>query len=236
MLGNIIVILCQPSHPGNIGSVARAMKNMGLCRLRLVAPSQFPHPKATELASSADDLLAQAEVFSTLEETVADCCWLYGTSARQRIYPWPQITVKAAVPGILKALAQNQPVGILFGPERTGLSNEALQKCDYHLTIPSHPDYPSLNLAQAVQIVSYEIYQASLANEPIEVSVFDEKATVAEVEGLVQHCKEAAQLLGFMDPKNPRKLIPRLQRLMAKAQLEKEEINIIRGFLRAIES
>lgn len=210
---------------------------MGLSDLRLVAPLQFPHPKAIELASGADDLLAQARVFETLEAALADCQWVYGSSARQRVHPWPQVTVKGALPGIIEAASNDQTVGILFGPERTGLSNEALQRCDFHLTIPSNPVYPSLNLAQAVQILSYEIYQVAAEEvHSTNVSHFGEKATASEIAGLVEHCKKAAQSLGFMDPEHPKKLMPRLQRLIAKSQLEKEEINILRGFLRLIES
>lgn len=236
MLDSISIILCETSHPGNIGSVARAMKNMGLSDLRLVAPLQFPHPKAVELASGADDLLASAQVFETLEEALADRQWLYGTSARQRVHPWPQVTVKEALPGMMKAISTAQTVGILFGPERTGLSNEALQRCDFHLTIPSNPLYSSLNLAQAVQIVSYEIYQTTEEAQLIKPINLGEKATASEIAGLVEHCKNAAQSLGFMDPTHPKKLMPRLQRLIAKSQLEKEEINILRGFLRLIQS
>lgn len=234
MLECISIILCQPSHPGNIGSVARAMKNMGLTQLYLVAPLQFPNPKANELASGADDVLENARVFQTLDEAVAECNWLYGTSARQRICPWPQATVKEAVPGILQAAQKGQKVGILFGPERTGLLNEDLQRCDYHMTIPAHPDYSSLNLAQAVQVISYEIFQASLSSESLIPAPFSEKATAAEIAGLVQHCRDTALHLGFMDPEHPKKLMPRLQRLISKAQLEKEEINILRGFLRLV--
>lgn len=236
MLNRISIILCETSHPGNIGSVARAMKNMGLSDLRLVAPLQFPHPKAVELASGADDLLASSHVFETLEEALADRQWLYGTSARQRVHSWPQVSVKEALPQIMEALLNEQTVGVLFGPERTGLSNEALQRCDFHLTIPSNPLYPSLNLAQAVQILSYEIYQTAEEAHSIKSADFAEKATASEVAGLVEHCKKVAQSLGFMDPKHPKKLMPRLQRLIAKSQLEKEEINILRGFLRLIQS
>lgn len=234
VLDSISIILHQTSHPGNIGSVARAMKNMGLTRLVLVAPHQFPHAKATELASGAGDILEHAQVCETLDEAIASCHWLYGTSARQRICPWPQVNVKESVPKIIESIQNNQQIGILFGPERTGLSNEDLQRCDYHITIPSHPDYSSLNLAQAVQVVSYEIYQQYIASELVESDAFAEKATQEEIAGLVQHCKEVALSLGFMDPEHPKKLMPRLQRLIAKAQLEKEEINILRGFLRLI--
>jgi TrmH family RNA methyltransferase len=233
MLNNLYIILCETSHPGNIGSAARAMKNMGLSHLRLVSPKHFPDPKADELASQAKDLLEKAEVFSSLEAAISDCHWVYGTSARTRVHPWPQATLKEAVPQILSA-SLTQKIAIIFGPERTGLPNEALARSDYHLTIPTHPEYPSLNLAQAVQLVCYELYQASLSELPTDE--MPEKATAEEVAGLVGHCKSVANALGFMDPQQPKKLMPRLQRLIAKSQLEKEEINILRGFLRLIQS
>lgn len=201
--------------------------------MRLVSPKHFPDPKADELASQAKDLLEKAEVFSSLEAAIADCQWVYGTSARTRVHPWPQATLKEAVPNILSCSATHK-VAIVFGPERTGLSNDALARSDYHLTIPTHPLYSSLNLAQAVQLVSYELYQASLSG--VEGEDLPEKATAEEVAGLVAHCKTVANSLGFMDPQQPKKLMPRLQRLIAKSQLEKEEINILRGFLRLIQS
>lgn len=239
MLNHIRIILCQPSHPGNIGATARAMKNMGLCRLTLVAPELFPHVEAIKRASGADDILAHANVVQTFEEAISDCQWLFGTSARSREFPWPQLTPYEGAQKILSYTAVKQEVGIVFGTERSGLTNEQLQRCDYHLTIPTHPDYSSLNLAQAVQILSYEIYQRflSLSEGTVTLQEADDainKATMDEVSGLLQHFEEMAIKIGFMHPNHPKKLIPRLKRLFSKAQLEKEEVNILRGFLKLV--
>lgn len=236
MLESIRIVLCQTSHPGNIGAAARAMKNMGLRQLTLVAPEQFPHAVATERASGADDILAHAQVVGSLEEAIADCQWIYGTSCRQREFPWPQQTPAQAANHILQQLPAK--VAIVFGPERAGLLNEHLQLCDFHIAIPTHPDYASLNLSQAVQVISYEIYQHWLAHQeqrPVaEPDVLVEKATQSEVTALLEHFEQAALKLGFFDPQNPKKLKVRMQRLFAKAQLEKEEVNILRGFFKFV--
>ncbi len=241
LLNSIRVVLCEPHHPGNIGATARAMKNMGLTRLTLVAPKAFPSAQATERASGADDVLNNATVVETLEQAISDCAWVFGTSSREREFPWPQLPASHSAQKILEYAKQNQEIAILFGTERTGLTNAQLQVCDYHITIPTHPDYPSLNLASAVQVISYEIYQAYLNLEvninpkltPNQSYLF-EKANGEDIAGLLKHAEQTAIALGFMDPNNPKKLLPRIKRLISKAQLEKEEVNIIRGFLKAI--
>lgn len=231
----ISIVLCQTSHPGNIGATARAMKNMGLEQLVLIEPLNFPSPTATERASGADDVLAKAKVCTGLEEGVAHCQWLFGTSARSRAFPWPQLTPKQAAEKILELSNHGQKVGILFGPEQSGLSNDQLQHCDFHIAIPSNPEFSSLNLSQAVQIISYEIYQAILnqvetkASQAIEIG---NKATQEEVAGLLEHFERVAIAIDFLDPKHPKKLMPRLKRLFAKAQLDKEEVHLLRGFLK----
>jgi tRNA (cytidine32/uridine32-2'-O)-methyltransferase len=238
MLKHIRIILCQPSHPGNIGATARAMKNMGLRRLTLVAPEVFPLADATMRASGADDVLAQAQVVPSFEEAIADCQWLFGTSARMREFPWPQLHPAQGAQKILSLATLGQEVAIVFGTERSGLSNEQLQRCDYHMTIPTCPSYSSLNLAAAVQVIAYEIYQAWLgANEQPEPPLADQfidKATMDEVTGLLNHFEQTSIKIGFMDPAHPKKLLPRLKRLFSKAQLEKEEVNILRGFLKMV--
>jgi TrmH family RNA methyltransferase len=237
MLHNIRIILCQPSHPGNIGATARAMKNMGLSRLTLVAPQLFPHVEAIQRASGADDILTNAKVVQTFEEAIADCQWLFGTSARSREFPWPQLTPFDGAQKVLSFAAIKQEVAIVFGTECSGLTNEQLQRCDYHLTIPTHPSYSSLNLGQAVQILSYEIYQHFLSFQegvPLLPNEIIDKASVSEVTGLLHHFEETAIKIGFMHPNHPKKLIPRLKRLFSKAQLEKEEVNILRGFLKLV--
>lgn len=233
----ISIVLCQTSHPGNIGASARAMKNMGLERLVLVEPLSFPNAQATERASGADDVLANAKVSATLEEGVAHCQWLFGTSARSRAFPWPQLTPKEAALKIMEMKGRGETVGILFGPEQSGLSNEQLQHCDFHIAIPSNPEFSSLNLGSAVQIIAYEIYQALLSQaavKPAPITDFGTKATQEEITGLLDHFERVAVDINFLDPKHPKKLMPRLKRLFVKAQLEKEEVNLLRGFLKLV--
>ncbi len=236
MLNNIRIILCEPTHPGNIGATARAMKNMGLSRLTLVAPANYPHAEATSRASGADDILEQAVVVPTFDEAIKDCRWILGTSARTREFPWPQLTPKVAAEKAIALSATSQEVGFIFGQERAGLTNEQLQRCDYHLFIPTNPGYSSLNLAAAVQVITYEIYQSYLASKDSVLEAnseeFSQKATMDEVTGLLEHFERIAVQIGFMDPSHPKKLLPRLKRLFSKAQLETEEINILRGFLK----
>ncbi len=237
LLNNIHIILCETSHPGNIGATARAMKNMGLQQLVLVAPKQFPHKEALDRASGADDILENAKVVSSLHQAIADCQWVYGTSARERTFAWPQLTPKQVAEKVQQQISIDEKVAIIFGPEQSGLTNEDLQLCDYHLAIPANPEYSSLNLGQAVQIVTYEIYQAFLDNKDSLAPTLaaPEKATAQSIAQLLAQFERVAIDLDFMDPKNPKKLLPRVQRLLAKAQLETEEVNILRGFLKRVE-
>jgi TrmH family RNA methyltransferase len=212
------------------------MKNMGLDRLVLIEPRVFPSPVAVERASGADDVLNKAKVCASLEEGVADCQWLFATSARSRSFPWPQLTPFDAAQKILELTANGQSVGVLFGCEQAGLSNAQLQQCDFHIAIPSNPEYSSLNLGCAVQIICYEIYQAFLksAEKQAPVTAFGSKANHDEIAGLLDHFERTAVEIGFLDPAHPKKLLPRLKRLFAKAQLEKEEVNLLRGFLKLV--
>jgi tRNA (cytidine32/uridine32-2'-O)-methyltransferase len=213
------------------------MKNMGLEKLVLVEPLNFPNVQAIERASGADDVLTNAKVCSSLEEGVANCQWLFGTSARSRAFPWPQLTPKEAAQKILELRAKGESVGVMFGNEQSGLSNDQLQHCDFHIAIPSNPEFSSLNLSQAVQIISYEIYQAILNQMEVKVAFatdFGNKATQEEVSGLLEHFEQTAVEISFLDPQHPKKLLPRLKRLFVKAQLEKEEVNLLRGFLKLV--
>lgn len=240
MFEHIKIVLCEPQHPGNIGAAARAMKNMGLTQLCLIAPKCFPNKVATDRASGAQDVLEQAEVVGSLDEAIQDCHWILGTSARQRAFPWPLVTAREGAQKIAAFAHQGQKTAILFGTEPSGLSNEQLQRCDYHLTIPTHGEYTSLNLAAAVQVVAYEIYHEIYHHHilqeqpPIVVDSIADKATGAEIAGLLAHFEETAQLVGFTDPRYPKKLISRVQRLFTKAQLEKEEVNILRGLFKSM--
>ncbi len=237
MLNRIRVILCNTTHPGNIGATARAMKNMGLTRLTLINPENYPHSDATSRASGADDILEKAVVVNTFEEAIRDCQWLFGTSARNREFPWPQLTPAMAASKVMTLAGKGAEIAIVFGTESSGLTNEQLQRCDFHISIPTDQEYASLNLAAAVQVISYEIYQSYLATieRPIETKPLQfEKATMEEVTGLLEHFEQTAIQIGFLDPKNPKKLMPRVKRLFSKAQLEKEEVNILRGFLKMV--
>lgn len=252
---HIKVVLCEPSHPGNIGATARAIKNMGLSRLVLVAPERFPHQEAFDRASGADDVLHAAEIYPDLSTALANVQWVFGTSSRQREFPWPLLTAREAGEKIA-AFDKNQEIAIVFGTERSGLSNEQLQLCDFHITIPANEAYPSLNLSQAVQIITYEVFMAHAAtqnaylprldrgiqsldpaNKSREVdSINFQKASRFEIEGLITHFEQVATQIGFYVPSNPKRLFPRLRRLFAKAQLEQDEVNILRGFLKLVKS
>jgi TrmH family RNA methyltransferase len=233
-LEHLCIVLCQTSHPGNIGAAARAMKNMGLTKLTLVSPKIFPSEEAIHRASGADDLLENARVVKTVEEAIQDYQWIFGTSSRQRAFPWPQLSPSKSAQQIIPILQSTQKVAILFGNEQSGLSNEELALCDYHMSIATSPIFSSLNLAAAVQVISYEIYQKTLSQSDVELGNIPNKATSEEMVGLLQQIEKMAVQSGFMDPLHPKKLLPRLKKILTKAQLEKEEVNILRGFLKAL--
>lgn len=233
MLSAIRIVLVQPQHPGNVGAAARAMKAMGLFDLALVAPPLFPHADATARAAGADDLLAGASLHDTLDDAVADCRLVLGTSARSRRLPWPLLDPRAAAARALEAAAAG-PVAIVFGRERSGLSNAELDRCDAHLQIPCNPEFSSLNLAAAVQVVAYELRLAAggIVDEPPE---YDPPATAAELEGFFRHLEEVMIAAGFLDPDQPKWLMRRLRRLFARAAPESAEINILRGLLKSLD-
>lgn len=228
---SIHIILVQTSHPGNIGSVARAMKTMGLSKLRLVQPKYFPHEQATALASDAVDVLENAEVYDDLKSAIADCHFVVGTSARTRYLDWPLLTAREAAARVVAESSQS--VAIVFGREQSGLTNEELQCCHAHLQIPANPNYSSLNLAAAVQVVAYEVFCTSLSKAPKKKA--EMLATHEEVELLLTHLEKTLIDIEFLDPKNPRMLMPRLRRLFNRAELEKTEVNILRGILAALQ-
>lgn len=236
-LSAIRIVLVNTTHPGNIGATARAMKNMGLTQLYLVNPKIFPHVDATARASGADDLLATAQVVTTLDEAVADCKLIIGTSARSRGIPWPLLNVREAAEKMRQEAVKNK-IAIVFGQEQFGLTNEELECCHFVITIPCNPDYASLNLAAAVQIIAYEIRMAfggdKLAMPLAEPGVYD-LATAEEMQKFYEHLQQTLIELEFLDPKNPRKLMRRLIRLFNRARVEKREINILRGILTAME-
>lgn len=233
LLNPVRIVLVNTSHPGNVGGVARAMKNMGLSDLRLVTPQDYPSAEATARASGADDLLAQAQVLDDLDEALAGSRLVLGTSARQRTLRWPELDPRQAAARLLDA-ARTGPVAVLFGRERTGLTNEELDRCQALIHIPSNPEYSSLNLAAAVQVLSYELRMAALEHAPAAVPAptgGELPASHEELERLYAHLEETLLLLEFLDPDNPRHLMRRLRRLFAKADPTINEVNILRGIL-----
>jgi tRNA (cytidine32/uridine32-2'-O)-methyltransferase len=234
MLENIRIVLVNTTHPGNIGSVARAMKTMGLSELYLVDPLSFPHPKANELASHAADVLATAVVVKTLQEAVADCELVVGTSTRSRAIPWPLLTPREFAE---KARTEktSSKIAVVFGREQSGLSNDELHSCHFHIQIPSNPEYNSLNLAAAVQIIAYELRLASLAEKSASTEWDYAWATAEQMESFYEHLRLVLIELDFLKPTAPRQLMTRLRRLFYRARLDVMEVNILRGILGAVE-
>ncbi|MGF6590468.1 tRNA (cytosine(32)/uridine(32)-2'-O)-methyltransferase TrmJ [Pseudomonas sp. 2835] len=235
MLQNIRVVLVNTSHPGNIGGAARAMKNMGLSRLVLVDPQHFPSPEADARASGADDVLGGAQVVATLEEALVGCNLVFGTSARERRIPWPLVDPRECASKVIEHAVQGEEIALVFGREHAGLTNEELQRCHFHVHIPSNPDFSSLNLGAAVQVLAYEVRMAWLAQEgqatPVEAVDSSELATMDEMELFYQHLEKTLVDIGFLDPLKPRHLMPRLRRLYGRSSVDRSEMSILRGIL-----
>jgi tRNA (cytidine32/uridine32-2'-O)-methyltransferase len=231
MLTNIRIVLINTSHPGNIGAAARAMKTMGLSKLYLVDPKLFPHAKADEMASGALDILEKAVVVNNLEAAIADCVLVVGTSARLRTIPWPMLSPRQFAES---AMAEPVETAILFGREQSGLTNDELYRCNFHLQIPSHPDYSSLNIAAAVQVIAYELRVASLSIQS-DAGWDYPYATAEQMDGFYQHLKTVLIKIGFLNPKVPRQLMTRLKRLFNRVRPDVMEMNILRGILGAVD-
>jgi tRNA/rRNA methyltransferase len=227
------IVLSRTSHPGNIGAAARAMKTMGFADLRLVAPKSFPAVEANAMASGAVDVLEAARVFETLEGALADVVHAVGFSARSRDLSHPVQALRDAAPGILAHAASGR-VALVFGNETFGLSNEELARCQGFVNIPSNPAYGSLNLAAAVQVACYELATTAATFEPPR-EPSRTPATVEEIEGLHAHFEQAMVASGFLDPAQPKRLMERMRRLFARAGLEREEVQFLRGMLSAFE-
>lgn len=261
MLEKIRIILVNTSHPGNIGSAARAMKTMGLTQLFLVSPKAFPHVKANEMASNADDILENACIVSSLSEALTGCSLAIGASARIRAFDLRHLDPRACAEKLLEEIErlnahemsmQNPThVALVFGREQSGLTNEELLHCQYHVGIPSNPDYSSLNLAAAVQVLCYEIRMAFLSQQapqdPLQITLprggtgkaafpkaFIEKATIDDIEQFYEHLQFILARLGFLKKENPT-LMPKLRRIFNRIDLEKPEIHILRGILTAVQ-
>ncbi len=228
-LSHIRIVLVETSHPGNIGAVARAMKTMGLSDLWLVSPrAPFPHAEATSRASGADDLLCRAQVVPSLDEALADRTLVFGASARMRQLAWPLVDPRQC--GALAA-APDETVAVVFGREDSGLSNAELGRCNYLVHIPTNPDFGSLNIAAAVQVIAYELRQAAGAEPPRTTE--EPLATAGELAGLFDHLERTLVAIGFLDPANPRQVMQRLRRLFKRARPNRVELNILRGVLTA---
>jgi tRNA/rRNA methyltransferase len=227
------IVLSHPSHPGNIGAAARAMKTMGFADLALVAPRHFPDPDATAMAAGAADVLAAARVFDSLEGALAGCMLAAGFSARGRELSHPPAALREAAPELVAA-AQGGTVALVFGNETSGLSNDELLRCQRLVHIPANPAYASLNLAAAVMVACYELATSAGAHA-LPASGAGEAATSDDVEGLIAHLDSAARESGYVDPAKPGRFVERMRRLFARAGLEREEVRLVRGMLAAFE-
>jgi len=231
---NIRVVMVHTSHPGNIGAVARVMKNMCLSELYLVNPKDFPSQEADARSSGALDVLASAVVCDSLAEAVADCHLVIGASARKRTVDWELVTPKVCGQSLVSA-SEEGPVAVVLGRERSGLTNEELDLCQYLVHIPSNPEYSSLNVAMAAQVLAYEIMLASLADAPQNEQSADLKAHLSsqQMQNFFEHLEQTLVDIEFMDDRESDKLMRRLQRFFFRAKPEEDEMNILRGILSA---
>lgn len=228
------IVLVGTTHPGNIGAVARAMKNMGLGDLALVNPKYFPHDDATARASGATDILDNATVVSSLVEALTDCVYVVGASARPRTIGWPTMGPRDCAERMMLEMKKGQ-VAAVFGPEKSGLNNDDLDRCHTLLTIPTNPEFSSLNLAMAVQVLTYELRVASTLNGGPGFESEALPATGEEMEHFYRHLEKVLADVKFLDPDNPRYLMRRMRRLFIRARPDINEVNILRGFLTAID-
>jgi tRNA/rRNA methyltransferase len=231
---NVRVVLARPSHPGNIGSAARAMKTMGLTRLYLVEPRDFPSPEADTLASGAVDVLQQAQVVSTLSEALNGVTLAAALTSRRRELTAPLATPREAVPELIERASQGEQVALVFGNETFGLSIEEVEQCNRLVTVAGNPDYFSLNLAMAVQVMSYELFsQGGIGVEHLKVE--GNRATHEEVEGLCGHLDQTMERIGYLRGRNGERLMRRMRTLFQRASLLREEIDILRGFFKQVQ-
>lgn len=235
----IRIVLVNTSHPGNVGAAARAMKNMGLSRLYLVEPRDYPSPKAVWRAANAGDVLDSAVVVETLAEAVGDCGMVVGTSARERRIPWPLLTPRECGERSWAESAEHE-IAIVFGREDRGLTNEELQQCHFHLHIPSNPEYSALNISAAVQVICYEIRMAYLTAQDGKLPHFEDwdqpPAQQQDLEYYYAHLQETLETLGFLEPDNPRQTMTRLRRLYGRIRPDQMELSILRGMLTATQN
>ena len=234
-LNTVKVVLVGTTHPGNIGAAARAIKNMGIFNLALVKPKEFPSDIAIYRSKAAKDILENAEIYESLEDAIAGCKLIVGTSARARSVPWPVFNPRDAAEEMRKISKQGN-VAIVFGREDRGLTNDELGLCNFHVHIPSDPKYSSLNLSQAVQILAYEIRLAYSRDEVISEVKWDvDLANNEQTERLIDHMEELMQDVEFYDVENPRKLLLRVRRFFKRSEIDVMEVNIFRGLFSAIQ-
>jgi tRNA/rRNA methyltransferase len=229
LLSHIRVVLSHTSHPGNIGASARAMKTMGIVSLYLVNPKRFPDAEAEAMASGASDVLQKARICASLADALQGTVYALAVSARRRELAYVSDAARSAAQRLVAAAREGE-VAIVFGTEMSGLTNEEILQCRALAHIPADPAYSSLNLAAAVQVMAYEARVAALGAPVLPPSEF-EPARHEDIENFYAHLEQSLLASGFLDPANPRRLIPRLRRLFGRAQLEQEEVNILRGML-----
>ena len=234
MFAKIKIVLVATSHPGNIGASARAMKTMGFKNLVLVQPKCFPSPEAVAMASGAEDILEQAQVFDDLATAIADCHWVIGTTSRARDLSWPMFTPETLGPQVQQHLQSGHKIALVFGRESSGLSNEELWLCQGGLTIPTGLEYRSLNLSQAVQIIAYELFKqlGDFSMQPVTA----EDVTSLAMEQFFIHLQTVLIEIGFMSASEPKRLMPKLKRLFHRAGMQTSEMNILRGILTQIQA
>ena len=229
----INIVLVETSHPGNIGSVARAMKTMGLSRLSLVNPKDFPSGNANALSGNARDVLDAAIIYPNLDAAIKESTFVYATSARNRSSNWPTVNPEEAADRILDQVAGDKEISIIFGREDRGLTNEELQLANFHLEIPANPDYPVLNIAMSVQIVTYELFKNRNTSQDREWRDYPE-INSEDLQRLIDHFVETSIDLEMIDPKNPSQIIARIKRMFSRLQPDSMEGNYLRGFLTAV--
>ena len=250
-LSHVRIVMVNTTLPANIGSALRAMKTMGLSKLVLVAPKTYPHPDIDALAAGATDLIEQIEIVETLADAIKDCHLVFGTSARSRTIPWPLLDARPAAEKSISAVVNDQQeVAVVFGREDRGLTNEELAMANYHVTIPVNTDYGVLNVAQAIQVICYEMRMATLAavesgkDETATMPVTDTESmqwdeplvTHEQMEQFYPHIEKMLAEIEFLDPKNPRLLPLRLRRLFGRIQLDRMEYHLLRGIFSRVQA
>ena len=233
-LERIRIVLSHPTHPGNIGAAARAMKTMGLSRLFLIKPERFPHADAQAFATGASDLLEHAVVCASLDEALSGTVLAIASTARHRDLAHEVVDCREACRRLLSHAAAGE-VALVFGTERAGLTADEVSRCQCIAVIPTNWEYSSLNLAQAVQVFAYELRMSALGEQQYSQHLTD-LATHDEAEGFYRQLEDTFYATGFLDPKEPKRLMQRMRRMFARVRIEKKELNILRGFLSAIKS